>query len=149
MMLFCTKHSGKESQLSHKKTTDGGISRAISRLAALAARVEYRSTLPSLLACKTRHCHTIHPPVFAQSSAPTSRLYHPVLNTALKGGAAWRHARFACAKQIWQNHFFKIQFSSAEKLEKTDVFLFLWDICVKSYQKVIFWLEIYFFSNIL
>ena len=45
-----------------KKTTDGGVSRPISRLAALASRVTYVSMLPALLACKTRHCRTIHPP---------------------------------------------------------------------------------------
>ncbi len=31
--------------------------------------------------------------------------------------------------KICQNHFFKIQFSFAEKLEKADVFLILWDSC--------------------
>ena len=36
--------------------------RAISRLASLAARVEYNRTLPSLLACKTRPCLALHPP---------------------------------------------------------------------------------------
>jgi len=46
-----------------QKTTDGGVSRPISRLAALASRVTYVSMLPALLACKTRHCRTIHPPI--------------------------------------------------------------------------------------
>jgi len=41
-----------------------------------------RRRILSLHACKTRHCRTIHPPVFAQSSALTSRLHHPVLNAA-------------------------------------------------------------------
>ena len=31
--------------------------------------------------------------------------------------------------KICQNHFFKIQFSFAEKLERADVFLILWDSC--------------------
>jgi len=30
---------------------------------------------------------------------------------------------------ICQNHFFKIQFSSVEKFEGTDVFLILWNSC--------------------
>ena len=33
--------------------------------------------------------------------------------------------------KICQNHFFKIQFSFAEKLERADVFLILWDSCEK------------------
>ena len=44
----------------------GGALRAISRLASLAARVEYSRTLPSLLACKTRPCLTLHPPIILQ-----------------------------------------------------------------------------------
>jgi len=32
--------------------------------------------------------------------------------------------------RICQNHFFKIQFSFAEKFEGTDVFIILWDSCV-------------------
>ena len=31
--------------------------------------------------------------------------------------------------KICQNHFFKIQFSFSEKLERADVFLILWDSC--------------------
>ena len=31
--------------------------------------------------------------------------------------------------KICQNHFFKIQFSLAEKLERADVFRILWDSC--------------------
>ena len=31
--------------------------------------------------------------------------------------------------KICQNHIFKIQFSFAEKLERADVFLILWDSC--------------------
>ena len=34
--------------------------------------------------------------------------------------------------RICQNHFFKIQFSFAEKFEGTDVFLILWDSCALS-----------------
>jgi len=37
-----------------------------------------------------------------------------------------------------QNHFFKIQFFSAEKLEKTDIFPALWDICAKKRNKSLF-----------
>ena len=51
----------------------GGALRTISRLAALAARVEYSRTLPSLLACKTRPCHALHPPLGAVFFAPTDR----------------------------------------------------------------------------
>ena len=45
----------------YPKTMYGGVSRAISRLASLAARVEYSRTLPSLLACKTRPCFARRP----------------------------------------------------------------------------------------
>ena len=40
--------------------------------------------------------------------------------------------------KICQNHFFKIQFSFAEKLERADVFLILWDSCAKKRKKTIF-----------
>ncbi len=52
----------------------GGALRAISRLAALAARVEYSRTLPSLLACKTRPCLTLHPPVILQKISLRRRI---------------------------------------------------------------------------
>ena len=92
-------------QMSHKKTTDGDASRAISRLAALASRVTYVSMLPVLLACKTRHCRTIHPPL---ASSGFERCF--VLFTQNKSDK-------------------KFQIPSTEELEKTDAFLILWDIC--------------------
>ena len=51
-----------------------------------------------LPACKTRHWRTSHPPVFAQSSAPTSRLHHPVLNAVLSSSTAGSDPRFFCTK---------------------------------------------------
>jgi len=55
--------------------------------------------------------------------------------------ADWKQAvssATASDRKICQNHFFKIQFSSAEKLEKTEVFPVLCDICgiiEKKFQK--------------
>ena len=46
--------------------------------------------------------------------------------------------------KICQNHFFKIQFSFAEKLERADVFLILWDSCEKLWGfcgKIVFFLK--------
>ena len=92
----------------------------------------WRRRIPALLACKTRHCRTIHPPVFAQSSAPTSRLNHPFF----KHGVKWwcgRTARTFCLGKTESAKitFSKFNFSFAEKFEGTDVFLILWDSCGK------------------
>ena len=58
--------------------------------------------------------------------------------------------------KICQNHFFKIQFSFAEKLERADVFLILWDSCEKNSKnlivlicKILCLLLYYIFDNII
>ena len=73
----------------------------IKRQRTAASRGQSRALPRSLLGSST----AVHSPRFllAKHDIATRsirRLYHPVLNTALKGGAACRHARFACAKQI-------------------------------------------------
>ena len=83
-----------------KKTTDGGVSRPISRLAALASRVTYVSMLPALLACKTRHCRTIHPPIASFVFLTRRKMVVRPDGTHVLPGQ----------NRICQNHFFKIQF---------------------------------------
>jgi len=81
--------------------------------------------LPALLACKTRHCRTIHPPVFAQSSAPTSRLNH----SFFKHGVKWwcdLTARTFCLRKTESAKitFSKFNFLSLKNLRKQMFFLF-------------------------
>ena len=110
--------------------TCGGASRAIlgaNLRTQLQSRTEVHSFSFALI--YPQPCATIHPPVATNH-----------FERSVTGGAAHGARAFLLAQnKIWQNHFFKILFSSAEKIEK-QAFFWFYGISVDFFVKSCFFL---------